>query len=241
MRVSQGLQKEAEIIGKIAAKAMKKEAWNKLRNQFNPKQTSGISNIEVPDKDKNGNPTNDPDKVITWRRIFDPEQVEASILERNVKHFGQADGTLFTRNDIIKLFDYDGTSTNATDLIKGHLDIQTIPSVTNIARMLLHLLGQQNTLPQTDNTLTFLEFRKALVKWNEATSTSPSGRHLGHYKSLLRSDPCELYNQHYSDPKDPILQVYYDILSHATISGISLRRWQNSTTAMFEKYQAVQK
>jgi hypothetical protein len=234
-RASQGLQKEAEIIGKIAAKEMKKADWNKLRTQFNPKQTSGISNIEVPDKDENGNPTTDPDKAITWRRIFDPEQVEASILARNIKHFGQADGTLFTRHDITKLFDYDGTSINATDLLQGQFDIETIPNVTNSARMLLHFLGQQNTLPSIDNSLTFLEFRKALVKWNEATSTSPSGRHLGHYKTLLRSDHCQLYDQHYSDPKDRILQVYYDILSQASISGISLQRWQNSTTAMIEK------
>jgi hypothetical protein len=102
--------------------------------------------------------------------------------------------------------------------------------------MLLQILSTPNTLPTIDNCLSLQEFKQALRKWNEATSTSPSGRHLGHYKVLLRSDYCdELYHQDYSDPKERILKVYYDILTQASLSGISLYRWQNSTTAMIEK------
>ena len=33
--------------------------------------------------------------------------------------------------------------------------------------------------------MTFDEFKKAMRKWNDKTSTSPSVRHLGHYKCLL--------------------------------------------------------
>jgi ribonuclease HI len=236
IRSAKGQQKEAGIIGKIANKEMKKQDWAKLRNIFNPTHKSGITNIEVPDKDSSGNSTTDPSKAITWKRIYNPEQVEACILERNIQHFGQAEGTLFTRDIMIELFDYDGTSMSATDLLEGTLEVNTIPDVTASARTLLDLLSNQQKLPTMDNSISFAEFNNALKKWNESTSTSPSGRHLGHYKVLLRPDYCEeLYDQYYTDPKVRILQVYYDILTYASTSGISLRRWQNSTTAMIEK------
>jgi ribonuclease HI len=232
----QGNQKEADIIGKIATTEMRKADWLKLRHIFNPKQKSGISNIEVPDKDEHSNPTTDPDKAITWRRIYDPQQVETYILERNIKHFGQAEGSLFTRHTMTDLFDYDGTTPQVNDLLQGNIDINSIPAVTDSVRTLLQTLSKQNALPRIDNCITLQEFTQALRKWNEATSTSPSGRHLGHYKVLLRSDYCdELYHQDYCDPKEKILKVYYDILTQASLSGISIQRWQNSTTAMIEK------
>jgi hypothetical protein len=59
---------------------------------------------------------------------------------------------------------------------------------------------------------------------------------LGHYKVLLRSDYCnEIYHESFKDPKESILKVYYDILTQASLGGISMQRWQNSTTAMIEK------
>jgi hypothetical protein len=87
-----------------------------------------------------------------------------------------------------------------------------------------------------DNSISLQEFTRAFAKWNEGTSTSPSGRHLGHYKCLLRPDYCDqLYGQFYSDPRNQIFKVYYDIVSSASLLGISLSRLQNSTTAMIEK------
>jgi hypothetical protein len=80
VRLSRGQQKEAEIIGKIAATEMRKADCIKLRNIFNPRQKSGISNIEIPEKDYYGNPTSDPDKAMTWKRITGPKQVEAHVL-----------------------------------------------------------------------------------------------------------------------------------------------------------------
>jgi hypothetical protein len=64
----------------------------------------------------------------------------------------------------------------------------------------------------------------------------PSGRPLGYYKCLLRSDHCdELSDEFNRDPRDKIFNVYYDILINASLSGISLQRCQNRTTAMIEK------
>jgi hypothetical protein len=45
----------------------------------------------------------------------------------------------------------------------------------------------------------------------------------------------ELCNQFNCVPRAKIFEVYYDTLNQASLSGISLKRWQNSITAMIEK------
>jgi hypothetical protein len=179
-RSSQGQTKEAEIIGKIATKEMRKADRQKLRNIFNPRHTSGICNIEIPDDDAHGNPTSDPDKALTWKRIYDPKQVEEKILEHNIKHFGQAEGTLFTRREVTDIFDYEGASTNASELLLGNFDVHSIPTATVSARTLLHILSNENKLQTIADHISLQEFIKAFKTWKESTSTSPSGRHLGH-------------------------------------------------------------
>jgi hypothetical protein len=121
-----------------------------------------------------GEPTTDPDKALTWKRIYDPTQVEASILDRNITHFGQAEGTLFTRDDFTELCNYEGTTTNVIDLLQGNLEVNTIPDVNKSAQILLNKLSQNNGLPPIENSITFQEFSKAFAKWNESTSTSPA-------------------------------------------------------------------
>jgi hypothetical protein len=79
-------------------------------------------------------------------------------------------------------------------------------------------------------------FISTLRKWAESTSTSLSGRHLGHYKCLLVEDN---HRNHYTttnpDPKDKILEVYHKVATATLRIGISLERWQKSITTMIEK------
>jgi hypothetical protein len=39
---------------------------------------------------------------------------------------------------------------------------------------------------EISDEITFEEFLSAINTWNEKTTTSPSGRHLGHYKLMTR-------------------------------------------------------
>jgi hypothetical protein len=64
---------------------------------------------------------------------------------------------------------------------------------------------------------------------------SPSGRHLGHYRSLLVNDGYDGYTDEDPDPSDKIFGVYYQVATAALDWGVSLQRWQNSITTMIEK------
>jgi hypothetical protein len=45
-----------------------------------------------------------------------------------------------------------------------------------------------------DNNITFEEFAKGIEKWRERTTTSLSGRHLGHYKIVVKLNVMDDYD-----------------------------------------------
>jgi hypothetical protein len=116
---------------------MRKADWDKVRNSFNPRVRSSLCSLEVPLRDAQGNETYEPDEALTWQRVSDPTQIEACLLARNIKHFGQAEGTLFTRSDIMKLFNYEGTSIHFNKLLEGSYDTDNIINLNAIEKTLL--------------------------------------------------------------------------------------------------------
>jgi hypothetical protein len=73
-----------------------------------PSQRSGLSTLEIPDKDANGLPTDNPGKAVTWKTLANPTEIEEKLLDRNIAHFGQANGTLFASPEFQKAFGYSG-------------------------------------------------------------------------------------------------------------------------------------
>ena len=71
-------------------------------------------------------------------------------------------------------------------------------------------------------------------KWKESTTTSPSRRHLGHYKSLLPPHKYDV-TEYVSTPAGQILEVIRAILNFCATSGYSLQRWSSIVTTMIPK------
>jgi hypothetical protein len=205
IRIAEGNVKQAAIIEKIYTNKMTKHDWAVVKNKLRPVIRSGISTVEIPDKDRMGNSTDDSDKAITWKRLTDPSDIEDRLLERNiVKHFGQANETLFASEDFQEEFQYEGISAAVDRLLDGEYNIDNA-NVSKGARTLLEKLGDGQKLPRLKDGVSYEEFTKGIKKWSEGTSTSPSGRHLGHYRCLFVNDECEdLYDEIYKDPKDNI-------------------------------------
>ena len=236
IRSEKGQTNDAKIIQKIANCEMKQSDWAIVKNTLRPRVKSGISTVEVPNLGVDGLPTDDPEKAVSWKRLTNPIDIEERLLDRNVKHFGQAEGTLFTTNDIMKHFEYEGTTSDVQCLLEGNLEIDNENEATTGAITLMNKLSNKPEMNHFEDDISFLEFRKALRKWKENTSTSPSGRHLGHYKCLLDADHCEdKYDDVHKDPRDDILKVYYNLIISALNSGSSMAIWQNCTTTMIEK------
>jgi hypothetical protein len=68
---------------------------------------------------------------------------------------------------------------------------------------------------------------KGFGRWQESTSTSPSGHHLGHYKAIIKDEM--------------LLDCLTKFLSIAVYHGISLSRWHQSVNIMIEKDERTAK
>jgi hypothetical protein len=86
--------------------------------------------------------------------------------------------------------------------------------------------------------VTSTDFKSFFNKWNENTSTSPSGKHLGHYKALLSPalKACAATNSPgLTAEADRIIDAHVSLLNIAAEYGSPLPRWKNIVSVMIEK------
>jgi hypothetical protein len=193
-----------------------------LRHHFRPANRYGITNLLVPDKNAQGNPTTDVDQAVTWKMETRPQQVLDKLFSSNVTHFGQAEGAPFTQSPLIEQLDNTGMTPAGQALIqKGELILPPDPTSPH-AHEIMARVGEDLGLHHTQPYLLTLEnFASTIRKWKEATSTSPLGKHLGLHKSLLSLDSQS--NQYTEEiPGPSILKVLYEAASSAFNTGITL-------------------
>ena len=75
--------------------------------------------------------------------------------------------------------------------------------------------------------------RQFFRKWTESTSTSPSGRHLGHYKALLSLGPEQ--EPPIKPLADAIIQLQLQLSNVALTYGHVYDRWKNIVLVMIER------
>jgi hypothetical protein len=85
-----------------------RRCWRILKLlQAGTKATGGISHVLVPSQ----NPHDPP------RRVQVKEELDETILERNIKHFSQAHGTPFTVEPLSMVLGYDGCTPQAQQIL----------------------------------------------------------------------------------------------------------------------------
>ena len=67
--------------------------FSRLRGIRGKSKAEGITTVKVPRDNEE-----DPKTCKDWIEVDTPEEVEEAIRERNKTHFGQAEGTLFTKS-----------------------------------------------------------------------------------------------------------------------------------------------
>ena len=73
--------------------------------------------------------------------------------------------------------------------------------------------------------ITKKDFHQIFSKWKESTTTSPSGRHLGHYKAILET---------------PELIEFHCIMASLPIKfGFAPDRWKKAIQIMLKKKQEI--
>jgi len=154
--------------------------------------------------------------------------MEYHLLAHSQQHFRHAHGTLYTLPPLSDLLGINGPFGDS--IFKGEALPDNIPLDPAAHLLTMH----QSSLLQPGETnhhppLVSEELMKGFRKWPEHMTTSPSGHHLGMYKSLLKDYP----------PKDPpatgpspstysieVMQCIFDLLQLALWHVHVYKQWK---------------
>lgn len=205
----------------------KRQSFRKIGAVLNPNQNKGISRIDIPDPRAVGPGLGDPLDPKTWKgtwlSITNPTEIAQQLKIINIKQYHQACKTPFGSGPLADAIGRRGDTPAAQDLLAGtlpaHLLSDLLPETIRILQTLAspspHMTG--TTLAQ----ITEEEFISAYKLTKEATSSSPSGRHVGHYKAII---------------KDPDMVLLHSTMMSLPFQvGFAPERWSCVTDIMLEK------
>ena len=171
--------------------------------------------------------------------------LETTIISRNKAHFAQAKDTPWRKPP----FDHINSDT-AYDMkttpegTPFHCHDSPLLETKTVAAILQDTL--QAGCPTWSPETSFQEFLSGILHWREATSTSPSGRHLGVYKALAVAhcnssgefgspDPTPGSPPTTQDQATTILHAIHALAATAARRGFYLHRWIYVTNVMIYK------
>ena len=180
-------KKIAKIIDSILDSEKKSRMHTRIKKVTKPEQRGKpIDHLLVRDP----NCTETDPKKQKYVEIRDPVDIMNRLLKRNCEHFSQATGTPFTIDQLLTVVGEDGSTASADKILDGTYDIGSLNLPTEAARDLFKRLGE-TFLPKgcelkdedlaIDTSKVFGWFKN----WKISTSTSPSGMHLGLWKSAI--------------------------------------------------------
>ena len=164
--------------------------FNIHRNKGNC--NNGIKRLEIPaswptDQDSYDHEPDvleDPKTATDWRETKCPTEIAFLIKLRNRLHFGQSeyDKTPFTQEPLKSKINWSASTGISELILEGTYEDSELDT---ISKLFLDNCTRVTDLDSLPANITFKNFQGKITKWKETTSTSPSGRHLGHYKSLF--------------------------------------------------------
>ncbi len=180
---------------------------------------------------------------LEWVRVTDVAQMEEHLLEHGHLHFRTAHGTPFTQPPLSQLLDFSGLTPFGDLIFEG----RPIPDDIKLTPATRLLLTHQRSmlLPHVKNThpLEFEALMHSIRKWPERTTTSPSGRHLGIYKSLLKDKPptdppANLPPRTYGED---VMRYIYRLMQLALKHTYVFERWRTVWNMYLEKSREIRK
>jgi hypothetical protein len=201
-----------------------KRSWQKLGRQIrghlkpHTLHKSKLTAVEVSGADDG-----------SWSRIDTKEQVEALLINRNIEQFSHAGDTPFGYTPLGDELGHTGDTLMADYIYNGTLEHRSLNdhAIKAIVKQLRkHPLLTKMIYPLV-TTEDFISCFGCIV---EKTSSSPSGRHVGHYLACI-------------DLKDELsvllAAVHAAIMSIPLAEGFCPERWRQAIDIMLEKIPGV--
>jgi hypothetical protein len=235
-----GHSDEAKFMKAILEKEKQAQRWARIGRMKGTQRGKGISSLQIPaswpatEAGFLSDTLENPKTCSSWKTVETPSDIEFYIRMRNRQHFGQAQGTPFTNTPLSQRFDWAANSVESELTLNGEF---TSDDIDDLQQMLLsHCTREQEKV--LGNKITSKSFRKRLKRWDERTTTSPSGLHLGHAKALVvplhlddQTDAGRLLTAQQQD----LFAAHLSLVNYALQHGYSYQRWKSIVTVMIEK------
>lgn len=159
---------------------------------------------------------NNATDITNWVAITDREELEKLLLEWQCLHFTQAHDTPLATSQWEKIIE---ETTHVEELETTHKEaFENLDEITQEFVKEIHQEQQHGDVTFEDMKLT--DFEVYIKNKDEKTSTSPSGRHLGHFKATQ---------------EHPIQQIIFNIIRASLRAKYVPLRWRKTVTALIEK------
>ncbi|KAI2489452.1 hypothetical protein MHU86_25143 [Fragilaria crotonensis] len=209
-----------------------REKFRHLRSIIKPSAVKGLSSVMIPRRptEQEGDCTKfheilkDTDEHdLLWDTVIDRRAMEQHLLTYNRESFRAAAQSPCGHGLIYDAISFTSLSKESRDLLSGIIPDEWYGNDMALKEFLASFTipPSVQTHPPICTELSEDDVIKGFRRWRETTSTSPSGRHLGHYKALVQDST--------------LLSCLTKFLNIALYHGISIPRWSNATNIFLEK------
>jgi hypothetical protein len=234
------IRKKIKRVERIISNEQMRKPFRIIKSATQPSHPGGLTKLFVPTHATNAKAAarfSNPDGTLTrdqlwalarsdknavaYETVLDCSTMEQTLNDYNRSWFRQASNTPFGHGDLFKLVGFEGLTEEADAILSGEcINYMGIPMSKELTAF-LEACKRPKNLHDISSTISDDDFRKTVKNWKESTSTSPSGRHLGHYKTAILDDD--------------ITQLHVDMLNLPIQLGFAPERWTHSVTPMIEK------
>jgi hypothetical protein len=206
-----------------------KDMFRKIRSVQGASKI-GLTRVLVPSE-----PTADPKTCTKWVSVDLTKDIETHLRTRISKHFGQAEGTPPTMPPFSDHVDWAASTRMSELILEGDY---SPPGIDELMQTLVDHMSATVTLDKFPATITVAEWEAKIKIWDERTTTSPSGMHLGHHRALVRPHDLELSSDEGKELENKRLALLHgqvDLMSYALTHGYSFDRWKVIVNVMLLK------
>jgi len=207
-----------------------RQCYARFRQHTKPKAPGGLAFVNVTDEEGQQQP------------LLQHQELEDTLLEYSRTHFAKVEGSCFTKDPLKRLLNYDGLTAFGERITNGQ-SLGTIHNFDEPTTAILQNLKRKTPAPShLDPKLDYSQLLTGIKKWPECTTTSPSGRHLGIYKTLAKhvitkdkDAPPKPASEGGITQGQDVLFLIFDLMSIALIHTYPLERWRQVWTILIEK------
>jgi hypothetical protein len=216
-------ERKAKQIKLLIKREKTRRYFRKLGHLLRENTNKGFSKIDVPDHHAPGcgDPADPQHWSGPWQTITNQREIATVVATMNTKQYNQAEITPFGSGPLAQAVGRRGDTNIADGILRGHTNNLPPCQFPETSRIIDTLARPHPKADLPSAIIMKEEFISSYKAAKESTSSSPSGRHIGHYKGIV-NDPT-------------LVSMHASMMSIPFHVGIVPDRWKRITDIMLEK------